>query len=137
MLYVVFLLHNMLCVFRSKHHCSWKFHKFHRKTPVLESLLKSYRPADLFHVGFSLYPIIHVNYVKSYCLFKHFYGFSEIGLWKCWRKKNFHFTTNISIYIYGSQTFWSVMKFYFVHLMKVSFFVFKKQSLSWHSSVYA
>ena len=100
MLYVVFLLHNnILCVFRSKHHCSWKFHKFHRKTPVLESLLKSYRPADLFHVGFSLYPIIHVNYVKSYCLFKHFYGFSEIGLWKCWTKKNFHFTTNISIYM--------------------------------------
>ena len=34
-----FLLHNnMLLVFRSNHHCSWKFHKFHRKTPVLESL---------------------------------------------------------------------------------------------------
>ena len=34
-----FLLHNnMLRVFRSNHHCSWKFRKFHRKTPVLESL---------------------------------------------------------------------------------------------------
>ena len=26
------------CVFRSNHHCSWKFQKFHRKTPVLKSL---------------------------------------------------------------------------------------------------
>ena len=31
------LLNNMLHVFWSNHHCSWKFHKFHRKTPVLES----------------------------------------------------------------------------------------------------
>ena len=36
----IFLLHdNMLGAFRSNHHCPWKFHKFHRKTPVLESLL--------------------------------------------------------------------------------------------------
>ena len=29
-----FLLHNnMLRVFRSSHHCSWKLHKFHKKTP--------------------------------------------------------------------------------------------------------
>ena len=33
-----FLLHNMSHVSRSNHHCSWKFHKFHRKIPVLESL---------------------------------------------------------------------------------------------------
>ena len=33
-----FLLHNMLRVFRSNNHCSWKFHRFHRKTPLLESL---------------------------------------------------------------------------------------------------
>ena len=32
------LCNNMLHVFRSNHHCSWKFQKFHRKTPVLESL---------------------------------------------------------------------------------------------------
>ena len=34
----------------------------------------------LFHVCFSLYPIIHVNYIKSYCLHKHFYGISESDL---------------------------------------------------------
>ena len=28
----------MLHVFRSNHHCFWKFHKFHLKTPELESL---------------------------------------------------------------------------------------------------
>ena len=32
-----FLLY-ILRVFRSNHNCSWKFHKFHWKTPVLESL---------------------------------------------------------------------------------------------------
>ena len=31
-------LHNMFHVFRSNHHCSWKFHKFQRKAPVLESV---------------------------------------------------------------------------------------------------
>ena len=35
-----FLCNNMLHVFRSNHHCSWKFHKFYRKTAVLESLFK-------------------------------------------------------------------------------------------------
>ena len=42
--------------------------------------LKGRRPADLFHVRISLYPMIHVNYVKSYCLYKHFYGFPEIEI---------------------------------------------------------
>ena len=31
---------NMLRVFRSSQHCSWKFHKFHKKTPLLEPLFK-------------------------------------------------------------------------------------------------
>ena len=30
------LRNNMLPVFRSNHHRSWKFHEFHRKAPVLE-----------------------------------------------------------------------------------------------------
>ena len=34
-------------------------------------------------------------------------------------KKPIHFTANI--YIYGLQTFWSFMKFYFVHIVKVCF----------------
>ena len=46
----------------------------------------------------------------------------------------FYFTTNI--YIYGSQTFWSFMKFYFVYNVKVRF-AFKKQPLCLDSSVYA
>ena len=50
---------------------------------------------------------------------EHFYGFSERDLWKRW-KKNIYFTT-VDIYIYGSQTFWSFMKFYFVHIVKVCF----------------
>ena len=32
------LRNNMFRVFKSNRHCSWKFRKFHRKTPVLESL---------------------------------------------------------------------------------------------------
>ena len=31
---------NMLRVFRSSQHCSWKFHKLHKKTPPLEPLFK-------------------------------------------------------------------------------------------------
>ena len=46
---------------------------------------------------------------------EHLYGFLGSDLWKHW-KKNIHFTTN---YIFGSQTFWSFMKFYFVHIVKV------------------
>ena len=33
--------------------------------------------------------------------------------------------TYLSIYIYGSQTFWNFKKFYFVHIAKVCF-VFQK-----------
>ena len=51
-------------------------------------------------------------------------------------KKNLHFTTNIYIYIYESQKFWSFMKFYFVHIVKVCF-IFKKQSLCLYFSVHA
>ena len=39
-------------------------------TCVGVSFLKSCRPAGLVHICFSLYLIIHVNYVKSYCLYK-------------------------------------------------------------------
>ena len=80
-------------------------------------------------------PIVHVNYVKCYCLHKHFYGFLEIDLRKLWKK------THIKhIHICGSQTFWSFMKFYFVHILTFCeglFFVFEKQSLCLHSYVYA
>ena len=58
------------------------------------------------------------------------------GKWfpKTSEKKNIHFIINISI-LYGSQKYWSFMKFYFVHIVKVCF-VFKKQSLCFCSSVY-
>ena len=36
--YVIFHYVLMLRLFRSNHYCSWKYPKFHRKTPVLESL---------------------------------------------------------------------------------------------------
>ena len=47
---------------------------------------------------------------------EYFYGFSESDLRKR-RKKNIHFNiSNKHICIYGSRTFWSFMKFYFVHI---------------------
>ena len=49
------------------------------------------------------------------------------------KKHSFH---NKRISIYESQTFWSFLKFYFVHTVKVCF-AFKKQSLCFYSSVYA
>ena len=49
----------------------------------------------------------------------HYDGFSESDLlWNC-QKTNIYFTANISIYIYGPQTFWSFMKFCFVHNVKI------------------
>ena len=50
-----FLLHNnMLHVFKSNHHCSWKFHKFHRKTPVLESLFEKLHCRPISCLFFSI-----------------------------------------------------------------------------------
>ena len=55
---------------------------------------------------------------------EHFHGFLESDLWKRWKKSiHFIYISNISINI-SSQTFWSFMKFYFVHVVKVCF-VFK------------
>ena len=71
---------------------------------------KSCRPADLFHVYFSLYPIIHVNYIKYYSLYIKLLWIFANWFIKMLEKK--HFRTNI--YTYGSQTFWSFMKFFFV-----------------------
>ena len=52
-----------------------------------------------------------------------FLVFRLSDLWKRWKKHSFH---NKHIYmLYGSQTFWSFMKFYFIHMVKVRF-VFKK-----------
>ena len=51
-------------------------------------------------------------------------------------KKNIYSLHNKHIYIYWLQPFWNFMKFYFVHIAKACF-VFKKQSSSLYSSVYA
>ena len=48
-------------IFRSNHHCSWKFHKFHRETPVLESLFKNVAGLQAYFMFvFLKYVIIHV-----------------------------------------------------------------------------
>ena len=56
-------------------------------------------------------------------MYELFLVFRLSDLWKRWKKHSFH---NKHIYmLYGSQTFWSFMKFYFIHMVKVRF-VFKK-----------
>ena len=63
-----------------------------------------------------------------------FYGFQWVTYENF--EKNIRFILDIFIYImYGSQAFWSFMKFYFVHIVKVCF-VFKKQFLCLYFSVY-
>ena len=37
------------------HHCPWKFHKFHRKTPVLESLFKKVAGLQAYFMFVFLY----------------------------------------------------------------------------------
>ena len=107
-----FLLHhNMLRVFRSNHHCSWKFHKFQMKTTVLESFsLKWWNYIKTFVLHAAIFFLMNWRHKRlkntiDLLLFygEHLYGFLESDLWKCW-KKNIHFTKNISIY--ESQTIW-------------------------------
>ena len=67
------------------------------------------------------------------CLREQYVDFWKV-IYKNVEKKHIHFLINISI-LYGSQTYWSFMNFYFVNIMKVCF-VFKKQSLCLYSSTY-
>ena len=128
-----FLLHNMLRVFRSNHYCSWKFHEFLRKTPVLESLFeKSCRPSGLFHICFCLYPIIDVNYVVI--LRRTLLWIFGKRFMKTLKKKNIHFTTNISLYM--GQRHFEVLWSFILHINVKVCFVFKKQSLCSYSIVY-
>ena len=145
--YAIFYYVIMLHVFRSKHHCPWKFHKFHRKTPALESLfflkmMKLYKGICSAWISrtsakkffFMDWHHKHLKNVIDLLLFyeEHFHGFSESDLWKR-RKKTF---ISQHIYLYESQIFQSFMKLYFVHIVKVCF-VFKKQSLCLYFSIYA
>ena len=77
------LRNNMLCVFRSNHHCSWKFHEFHGKTPVLKSLfflklMKLYKDFIKLYKGFIIYENIEkksVNFTTSRSIYtghRHF-----------------------------------------------------------------
>ena len=148
MLYIILC---MLCVSRSNHHCSWKFHKFHRKTPVLESLF-FLKLMKLYNIIWHLFCMNEPYFCRNFffidwchkrlknkidlLLFyrEHFYGFLGSDLWKSQKKKHSFHNKHIYIYI-QSRTFWSFMKFYFVHIVKV-YFVFKEQLLCLYSSIY-
>ena len=105
-----FLLY-ILCVFRSNHSCSWKFHKFHWKTPVLESLffltmIKLYNnissawisciTANFFLIDWCHKCLKNAINMLLFCK-ENFYGLLESDLWKHSKKKK-KFTTNITIY---------------------------------------
>ena len=60
------------------------------------------------------------------CLREQYVNFWKVIYENVKKNNNIHFITNISI-LYGSQTYWSFMKFYFV---------FKKQLLCLYSSIY-
>ena len=137
MTYIIFYYIIMLCVFRSNHHCPSKFHKFHQTTHVLESLF--------FLKIMKLYKDICSAW-KSCTFAKTFSSKIEVTN-----------VSNRSIVIYGEQdfwevifenieekkhslhkqlqTFWSFMKFYFAHTVKICF-AFKKHLLSLYPSVY-
>ena len=89
-------------VFKSSHHCSQKFHKFHRKTPVLESLfflkiMKLYKDICSAWIGRILLKLspLRLTYLwrKSYQIDLLFYV----------QKK--HWFHNKQIYIYGHRHF--------------------------------
>ena len=137
----------MFCVFRSNHHCSWKFHKFHWKTPALESLFflritklsidicsawLSHTFAEIFLIDWCH---AHIKNTIDLLLFygEHFYGYSEIDYENVEKKKFISQQTYLYI---QSKTFWNFMKFYFVHIVKVCS-VFKKTVILPIFSVYA
>ena len=108
--YAIIFYYIMFRIFRSNHHCSWKYYEFHRKTPALEPLssLKWWNHIKTFVLHEELY-FCQILFLIDWChkclkntidllLFykEHFHGFPESDLWKC--QKNIHFTTNISIY---------------------------------------
>ena len=125
---------NVLRVFKSSHHCFWKFHKFHRKpTCVGVSFSKSCRPADLFHVCFSLYPIIHVITSNPIVCINISMGFWKLIDENVKKKPFFSKQTYLYIRVTGILKFYEML--FYTH--NFVFFVFKKQSLCLHSSVYA
>ena len=67
-------------------------------------------------------------------LMEQYVGILESDIRKRQKKNHIHFTTNIFT-LYGSQAYWSFLKLYFVHTVKV-YFVFNKQLLCLYSSVY-
>ena len=150
MSYVIFYYIIMLRVFRSSHHCSWKFQKFHKKAPVLNTIfflkiMKLYKEFPL-HEQLYFLPYFCRNFflidwrhkrlknTADLLLFygEHFYGFSESDLWK--RRKKKHSLHNKHIYIYSHRHF-EVLWSYFAHIVKVCF-DFKKQWLCLYSSLY-
>ena len=150
--YVIFYYIIICFVFSEAITTFTTFHKFYRKTPVLESLFflkmmklcKDICSAWICRTSAKFFILIdwHHKRLKNIIdvlLFcgEHFYGFLEGDLWKRWKKKK-HFTTNISIYT-GHKHFevlGSFMKFHFVHIVKVCF-VFKKLSLCLYSPIHA
>ena len=107
----IFLLCNMLRVFRSNHHCSWKFHKFQRKTPVSEcfflKMMKLYRHLFCMNKTYfcrNFHFLVdwrhkHLKNIVDLLLFygENYYGFLGSDLRKK-SEKNIHFTIIISIY---------------------------------------
>ena len=81
-----------------------------------------------------IFVVIHEQVVNQSTFYWSAYV-RHVHIWfmKTLRKK--HSLHSKHTCIYRSQTFWSFMKFYFVHIVKVCFV--KKQSLCLYSSVYA
>ena len=123
--YVIFYYIIICFVFSEAITTFTTFHKFYRKTPVLESLFflkmmklcKDICSAWICRTSAKFFILIdwrhkRLKNIIDVFLFcgEHFYGFLEGDLWKRWKKKKtFH---NKHIYIYRSQTFWSFRKFY-------------------------
>ena len=101
---ILWRYYYILCVFRSNHHRSWKFHKFHRKKLVLESLFclkmtklnKDLSSAWISHTSDKIDLKNTIDLLLFYR--EDFYGFLESDLYV---EKNFFHNASI----YRSQTF--------------------------------
>ena len=138
----------MLLVFRSNHHCFWKFHKFHRKTLVLESLfflemMKLYNnicfawisctSAEFF--SHRLMSWMSQKYNRSFVILRRtfLWIFEKLFMKTLKKKKRSFYNKNIYIYIYIWVT--DIMSFILYIFWRV--FLSLKKSLCLSSSVYA
>ena len=119
----------MLRIFRSNHHCSWKFHKFDRKTPVLEScffleMMKLYKDICSAWIKVDLHSA-NVSRANDAIRWRIFFFNLQFACFAIWLVKitNFLSKQNIWFASFARLTF-AEWRATFIHAEQISLFNF-------------